>query len=308
MRNLAKVLLWIILPVFLLLNIIVAFHAYKFTHYYDPIAGDNLPARQAPSLKEIFFGMHFTRHPDTQVPDTSYETVYLSDNGLKLQGWMIKVPNPRGTVVMFHGHGGNKSDILEEARQFRKLSFTTFLIDFRAHGNSEGHTCTIGFKEADDVNLAYKFVKSSGEQHIYLWGISLGAAAITRSVSVYHLTPEKVILELPFGSLLQAVKGRIRMMHLPEQPVATMLTFWGGVENGFWAFSNCPSEYVRDIHCPVLLEFAALDNRVSMSEANAIYNNVSAPKRMVIYEYCVHESLCKKEPSKWRHEVSSFLN
>ena len=307
MKRVFKILLWVVIPLFVLLNVILAFHAYKFTHYYDPEASESLHNNKSISLKEILFGMHFTRKPDGILPDTSYETVYLSENGLKLQGWMIRVANPKGTFAMFHGHGGNKSDILEEAKQFRRLGYNTFLIDFRAHGNSEGHTCTIGFKEADDVELAYKFIKNAGEAHIYLWGISLGAAAITRAISIDHLQPEKVILELPFGSLLQAVKGRVRLMHLPEQPTATMLTFWGGLENGFWAFSIRPSEYVKDIHCPVLLEFAALDKRVSLSEANEIYNNISAPKKMVIYELAGHESLCKKEPVKWSNEISEFM-
>ncbi len=69
-----------------------------------------------------------------------------------------------------------------------------------------------------------------------LWGISLGAATITRAVYEYDCKPEKIILELPFGSIEQAVQARLRMMHLPEEPLATLLTFWGGIENGFWAF------------------------------------------------------------------------
>ena len=259
------------------------------------------------SLKEILFGIRFVRKPDSILPDTSYETVYLTTEELKLQGWMIKVPNAKGTVAMFHGHGGNKSDILTEAKEFRKMGYNTFLLDFRAHGNSEGHTCTIGVKESDDVQLAYNYVKSTGEQHILLWGISLGAAS-TRAISVHHINPEKVILELPFGTLLQAVEGRVKMMHLPAQPLASMLTFWGGIEHGFWAFSDKPAEYVKDIRCPVLLQFAELDNRVSTAEENDINNNLTAPKKMVIYEGAGHESLCKKETKKWISEVSGFIN
>lgn len=308
MKKILKVLLWILLPLFVLLNVITAFHAYKFTHYYDPVAGDSTDKAHMITLKEVLFGMHFTRKADNVLPDTTFEKVYLNTGGLKLEGWLIKVPNAIGTIAMFHGHGGNKSDILPEAREFRKMGYNTFLLDFRAHGNSEGHTCTIGVKEAEDVTLAYKFIKSTGEDHIILWGISLGAASITRAISVAHILPEKVILELPFGSLLQAVKARVRMMKLPEQPLSTMLTFWGGAELGFWAFNDKPSEYVKDIQCPVLLEFAEHDNRVSKEEEQEIFQNISAPKRMVMYADAGHESLYKKMPSKWLAEVSSFLH
>ena len=308
MKKILKILLWIIIPLFIFLNIVTAFHAYKFTHYYDPLPGDQGNKKQSLSIKEILLGIEFRRKPDTVLPDTIYETVYLTTEKLKLQGWMIKVPDPKGTVVMFHGHGGNKSDILPESQNFRKMGYNTFLLDFRAHGNSDGHTCTIGVKEADDVQLAYNFIKDRGEKHIFLWGISLGAASISRAISVHHISPEKIILELPFGSLLQAVQGRVRMMHLPEQPLASMLTFWGGLELGFWAFDNRPSEYVKDIHCPVLLQFAALDNRVSKPEESDIYNNITAPKKMVMYDSAGHESLCKKSPSIWFSEVRNFLN
>ena len=308
MKKVLKFLLWIIIPLFILLNIVTAFHAYKFTHYYDPILRVSIKTKPGISLREVFFGIDFTRKPDAVLPDTIFETAYLTTEGLKLQGWMIRTTNAKGTVAMFHGHGGNKSDILPEAREFRRMGYNTFLLDFRAHGNSEGHTCTIGFKESEDVQLAYNFVKGTGEQHIFLWGVSLGAASISRAISAYHINPEKVILELPFGSLLQAVEARVRMMHLPEQPLASMLTFWGGLEHGFWAFNNCPAEYVKDIRCPVLLQFAELDNRVSKEEENQIFNHVTAPKKMVMYEGAGHESLCKKATGKWITEVNTFMN
>jgi alpha-beta hydrolase superfamily lysophospholipase len=141
-----------------------------------------------------------------------------------------------------------------------------------------------------------------------LWGISLGAATITRAVSEYDCKPEKVILELPFGSIEEAVQARLRMMHLPEEPLATLLTFWGGVENGFWAFDHKPGNYVKSITCPVLLQFGKNDIRVTEKEKEDLYKNITAPKRLVIYENSAHESLCKKENEKWVATVSAFLN
>ena len=87
-----------------------------------------------------------------------------------------------------------------------KLGYNVFLIDFRAHGNSEGNTCTIGFDEAEDVRIVYDHIKAGGEKNIVLWGVSLGAATITRAVSKYGCKPEKIILELPFGSIEEAVR------------------------------------------------------------------------------------------------------
>ena len=73
----------------------------------------------------------------------------------------------------------------------------------------------------------------------------MGAATITKAINDFTLAPKKIILEMPFGSILQAGEGRIRMMHLPAEPLATMVTFWGGIEHGFWAFSMKPAQYAK---------------------------------------------------------------
>jgi hypothetical protein len=34
-------------------------------------------------------------------------------------------------VILFHGHGGTKSGIINESAAFRKMGYNTFLIDFQ---------------------------------------------------------------------------------------------------------------------------------------------------------------------------------
>ena len=311
MKRFLKNFLRIVLVLFIVLNIVSAFHAYKFTHYYD---ADQVAIKSPEQknfwdhAKEILFGFNFVKKKDAPIPD-SFSTIYLTTkSGLKLEGWQRQIPNSKGTVALFHGHGGNKTDVLPEANEFTRMGYNVFLLDFRAHGNSEGHTCTIGFNEAEDVKLTYDLLRKNGEKNVVLWGTSLGAATITRTINEYNIKPEKIILELPFGSLEEAVKARLRMMHLPSQPFATLLTFWGSVENGFWAFNHKPSEYAKKINCPVLLQFAKNDIRVTQKERDDIYNNITAPKQMVLYENSAHESLCNKENAKWVATVSAFLN
>lgn len=295
---------------FILLNIMVIFHAYKLTHFYNrtdaAFVNQNSMSNWG-KAKQLFFGTNAAKQQNI-APDTVIQKVILTtEDNLKLDGWYIPAAGARGTVALFHGHGGKKSSMLPEAAIFRKLGYNTLLLDFRAHGNSEGNTCTIGYKEAEDVNLAYEYLKSAGEKNIILYGISLGAATITKAVSDYELEPSKIILEMPFASLPDAVNGRLKMMHLPPQPLGTLLTFWGGIEHGFWAFNLAPETYVKKIKCPVLLQWGLNDPRVSRSETDAIYQNISSAKKLVVYENSGHESLFKKEPEKWTAEVAGFL-
>ena len=242
------------------------------------------------------------------IPDSNYKTIYLTTkDNLKLEAWLMQVQNSKGTVALFHGHGSKKSAILTEAYSFQKMGYNTLLVDFRAHGNSEGNTCTIGYKEAEDVKLAYNYLQQQGEKNIVLWGISLGAATITKAVNDYGIAPQKIILEMPFGSLPDAVAGRVNIMGLPKEPITTMLTFWGGIQNGFWAFSLKPSEYVKKIKCPVLLQHGSKDLRVTETETKEIFDNISTNKKWVEYTESAHQSLCTNEHIKWVTEVSSFL-
>ncbi len=310
MKKFLKIVLKSALAVFVLLNIIVMFHAYKFTHFYE--AGE-VPFKAEKDktswekTKSLLFGFNMAKQKNI-APDSTFKTVKLTTaDGLKLDAWYVIVPNAKGSVVMFHGHGGKKSGVLKEAASFQQLGYNTLLVDFRAHGNSEGNTCTIGYEEGEDVKLGYEYLQKTGEKNIVLWGISLGAAAITSAMDKYPIAPSKVILEMPFGSLSEAVRGRVRIMGLPAEPVSTLLTFWGGVEHGFWAFKMKPFEYVKKIKCPVLLQWGKNDPRVTENETNQIFANITAKKKLVVYENSGHESLCTKEHDKWMTEVSDIL-
>lgn len=312
MTRFFKILIRSALALFILLNIVVAFHAYKFTHFYETGEITVKPADEKTGwdkAKEMLFGINASKQKNTVATDSTFQTVYLTTKkGLKLEGWYLATDSAVGTVCLFHGHGGTKSGIIAEAEAFRKMGYNALLLDFRAHGNSQGNTCTIGYNETEDIKLAYDYIKSKGEKNIVLWGISMGASTLTKAVKDYQLKPEKIILEMPFGTIRDAVRGRLKIMGLPAEPVGTLLTFWGGTENGFWAFNMKPQEYAREIKCPVLLQWGRHDPRVSKTEQDMLFANIPhTNKKFVPYENSGHESLYKKEPEKWTAEVAAFL-
>jgi alpha-beta hydrolase superfamily lysophospholipase len=307
-----------ILVLFLLLNCTAAFHAYKFTHFYPTATSVKKPEQMGfgDKLSAMFFGI---KYPKSKIVDSltaPYEVVQLrAADSMRLEGWYLSraqdsIVQDKGTVIMFHGHASSRSGIIKEAESFYLMGYNVLLIDFRAHGNSDGNTCTIGFTETKDVKAAYDYVVAKNEKRIILWGISMGAATIMKTINDYpDVKPQKVILEMPFGSLQDAVKGRVRMMGLPQQPISTLLTFWGGTEQGFWAFGFKPWDYAKKIDCPVLLQWGVNDKRVTEKETNKILANLaSADKTLIKYENSQHESLCAKEHEKWVYSVSAFLD
>ncbi len=312
MKKWIRILLRTIIVLFVLGNLMLALHAYKLTHFYDVAEIDIIPENEKTSwdrAKDILFGLNTVKKPSSHKADSSFEKIILETaDKLKLEALYLTTDSAvKGTVVLFHGHHSNRLGVLGESEMFRKMGYNTLLPDFRAHGNSEGNTCTIGYEEAEDVKLAYDYIKNKGEKNIILWGISMGAAAITKAVNDYQLQPKKIILEMPYGSLQDAVEGKLSTMHLPKQPLASLLTFWGGAEHGFWAFNMKPTEYVKKINIPVLMQWGKNDPRVTKKEIDEIYNNILSAKKLVIYDNCGHESLYTKENDKWLKEVNDFL-
>ena len=301
-----------LLVLFLLVNMVAAFHAYKFTHFYSDTAPVKKPEKMSAGekAKAVFFGI---RYPKSKVVDSlqlPHETVTLqTSDGVRLESWYVKSDSAKGTILMFHGHGGSKSGIIAEARQLHEMGYHLLLTDFRAHGNSEGNTTSIGIYESRDVKAAYDYMVSRGEKNIIIWGISLGAATALKAIDEFGLKPDKLILEMPFGSLHNAVQGRMKTMGLPAEPLSTLLTFWGGIEIGSWAFNHRPVVYAQKVNCPVLLQWGAKDKRVTESETNDLFRNISSHNKIMIkYQQSGHESLFKKETAKWVSVMSFFLN
>jgi pimeloyl-ACP methyl ester carboxylesterase len=213
-------------------------------------------------------------------------------------------------VLFFHGHGGNRAGVVAEATALYEMGYSVVLTDFRAHGASSGNVCTIGYRESEDVYAVYQWAQQF-KQPTILYGISLGAAAITKALYDHSdLQPTKVILDMPFASLKDATKGRLRLMHLPEEPMATLLVFWGSIIRGFWAFDLAPERYVQKIRCPVLLQWGAQDTRVAVHETNRIFSNLTFAenKTLVVYQQSGHQSLLVHEPKLWHTSITTFLN
>ena len=299
---------WITLIVFILLNVVACFHAYKFTHFSNnpgakTRAGDLSFGQK---VKALLFGINNPRPVNNSAPSRIFETIILQSNK-KIECWFIKADSSRGSVILFHGYGGEKSSMLDKADEFLDLGYSTLLVDFMGAGGSEGNQTTIGFKEAEEVKSCYDYLWAKGEKKIFLFGTSLGAAAILKSIHDYPIDPAGIIIECPFGSLYQTTTGRFRALNVPSFPLAGLLVFWGGVQNGFWGFSFRPVEYAKSVKCPVLLLYGERDERVTRKEIDGIFDNLQGSKKLKTFPLAGHENYLKNYRDEWAKEIDLFL-
>lgn len=294
----------------ILANVIAFNHAYRLTHF-SSTQQNRTEKIEALSyfdkLKTVLLGVKIPRPTDTTFPKQTFETVYFKSD-LKLEGWLIENPQPKGVVLMFHGYASSKSGLLPYAEEFYKAGYTTLLTDLRGNGGSEGHQCTIGFKEAKDVKASIDFAKKRfPNQKIILFGTSMGAASIMKAVAAHGAQAHKIILECPFESMRQTTKGRFDAMGIPSFPFTDMLLFYGSLQNGFNAWQHSPSTYASEIELPTLLLYGAKDARVSRSETDRIFEHLSGEKTLGIMENSGHEIYLNNDQLAWKKYVFEFL-
>ena len=290
---------------FIIMNFVAFMHAYKFTHFSDPALARTKDPDQLSAVEKIttlVLGIDNPRPVNTAVPSVPYESIMIDSS---LECWRIEAPQSQGTVILFHGYASKKSSLLERAYAFLQMNYSVMLVDFKGSGGSVGNSTSIGFHEAEEVRSCFEFVQQQGEKNIYLFGVSMGAAAILKSLHDYALQPSGVVLECPFGSLYKTTCSRFRNMHAPVFPFAPLLVFWGGVQHNYWAFGYNPATYAEKVTCPVLLFFGEKDDRVTQEETDAIFQNLHGKKQLVTYPKAGHNDLFGED---WKVQVSGFLH
>lgn len=308
-KQIAKKVILLLSAIFIICNIFIIVHTYKFTHYVENI--NKTPETEiSPNISSIFFGINLPRPKNNTYPTHKFETITLESNKKKLNGWYIFTDsiNCFGTVFLGHGYNGSKSGMLPKAEVFLDNGYNVFIIDFMGSGESEGNTTTIGWDEAKNVKSSYEYLIERGDKNIILFGTSMGAAAIMKAIHDYQeIKPMAVILECPYGTMLKTIEARFKIMNLP-QFIAYPFAFWGGTINGFNAFALEPEEYAKDITCPTLLIYGQNDNKVTIEETQIIYNNFAGKKIMKVYPSSGHDNYLVHDKNQWLKDIQYFLH
>lgn len=307
-------LLYLVIGLFVLLNIFAAIQAYSMTHFVKDanLEKADVEFTVGNAIKAIVFGIDLPRPMTKITPDRPFEDITIPADGKNsLDAWVIRTDSvSKGMVILFHGYGDEKSGMLDQAYILLDLGYDVLLPDFMGSNNSYGNQTSLGYLEALNVKQAYDYAATElNQEHITLLGFSMGAAAITKAQHDYNLPADRIILEAPYGRMLDAVSIRMGTIPVISKFTSVLMTFWGGMLGGFNAFDMNPEEFVKTMITPTLMMYGGQDTRIPLEESARIFTNIGSKNKTIrMFPQSGHEDYTIKYQEEWRETVSNFLN
>lgn len=291
-------------------------HAWRMTHF--TVTGVRTKAPEDLTTLEkiplLLLGITVPRPQNHESPadyGIAFEAISVQSGEHQLEGWLVpaSTEQSQGTVLLFHGYAGAKDSMLAEAKALHEMGFTTLLIDFRGSGDSTGNKTTVGYEEAEDVISTLQFAQNQKlPSPIFLYGQSMGGAAVMRAVATADIQPDGIIIEAVFDEMLSTVENRFDAMGVPSFPAAQLLVFWGGVQSGFNGFDHNPADYAEQITVPALMLHGENDPRATLEQGQRLFGRLaSSDKKIVVFEDAKHEASIDVDRETWKAEVGRFL-
>jgi uncharacterized protein len=233
-----------------------------------------------------------------------------TSDGEKLGAWFAPGRDDAPSVLLLHGNRGSRQSSLGRAEIFASQGCAVLLISLRAHGDSTGDFHDIGFSAQRDVWAAVQFleVRRPGRP-ILVMGTSMGAAAAIFAASELGNRVQGYILESPYQDLKTAAWNRTDV-YLP--PVLSQAAYLGLRAVGPLFLPNLdeisPLTAISEIptHTPVLILAGDADRLARLEEAQALYRQVAAHGRLVIFPGADHHNLPLSAPDLFRRTLLEF--
>jgi len=219
-----------------------------------------------------------------------YEDLRIeTSDGVMLSGWFVPHPQPRATLLFFHGNAGNISHRLESLELFHRLRLNVLIIDYRGYGRSEGRPSEQGTYR--DAAAAIEFLRRRDipPQDVVVFGRSLGAP-----IAAWLASREPVaalIVESAFASV-------------PE--MAARLYPWLPARR-LSRFRYDTAAYVAAIESPVLVIHSREDEIIPYSQGRIVYD-AACGRREFLELTGGHNDGFLVSGSRYTNGIDEFLN
>jgi pimeloyl-ACP methyl ester carboxylesterase len=236
-------------------------------------------------------------------------------DGVSLAGWYIPAGNGSGptdpTVVIVHGWGSNKSDMLDRAAILHDR-YNLLLVDLRNHGQSGEAATTQGVREARDLRAMIDWLEGSkGPQSIAVLGVSMGGATAVAEAD-RDARVDALIIESTHATLANAAQARLEVAGYPlAMPGSWAILLGSLMRTGEDVSSADPVQGVERLDDrPLLLIHGAGDAAAGPTAADDLYaaaTEAGSPTELQVCPAGGHGDSDKACPEEYPGWVLGFL-
>lgn len=231
---------------------------------------------------------------------------FETEDGLEISAWYAPPPTAeRNAVLLLHGHGGNRDQLLVHAEYLLAAEYGALLIDFRNHGDSPGDRTSVGYHELKDARAAFRFLERQADvKRIALWGHSMGGAVacmLMREVDAAALFVDATFTDFP-----SIVRHGVIARGLPASPISEILVWLYGYLSGSDWDALRPLDALAALEKPALLFHGSADPVIPLAEAEGMAA-ANPHIRLSVFPGGGHSDLYDLDPQRYQSEVLAYL-
>ncbi len=259
-----------------------------------------------------------TNVPSTELESTpasaglEYQSHTLTTaDGVELEAWYLRGSNRAGVVVR-HGAGSTRSDVLDQAASLADRGYAVLLIDARGHGGSRGTAMDFGWNGDLDIAAGTAFLASRAEidpERIGVVGFSMGG--------------EEAIGAAASDPLIRAVvaEGATARRSTDKEWLSDVYGWRGWLQECLEYAQDGVTDFLTEASPPISLRSAvanAPDTRFLLITAGSVedeghaasFIRSGATERVTVWNVAgaTHTGGYDTRPSEWQRHVVEFLD
>lgn len=216
----------------------------------------------------------------------------VSFDGLTLRGKWVPAPEPKATIILFHGyHTHYLNDFAGIFSMYHSIGLNLLLVRQRAHGESEGKYITFGVRERKDVLSWVQFHnRTHGMDNVFLGGMSMGASTLLFAAGEdLPGNVRGISADCGFSSPAEILGHIIRRdFHLPPKLVLPLMDFWARALGGFSLYECDIRKTLAKAKVPVLFIHGKADTFVPCSMTQEGHDACMSDKELHLVEGAGH--------------------
>jgi uncharacterized protein len=206
---------------------------------------------------------------------------YFTKDNLKISGWYLPAKNDTNSnpaILLVHGVGTNRSDLLDIAVFLQRAGFSILSFDLRGHGLSDGNKATFCADEHLDIEASLRFLaqqKNVDEKRLGIYAVSMGASCSILSFQKSDFVNEYakvLVLDSPYASLENLLKRQFPYWMGYIRPLNTWIvkkiSFYIVKKN---VFLNEPIDNMDKLYVPTLFIHSSEDRLIPKEHSEELF-------------------------------------